>query len=530
MSSILNFIDSPQGPLVLVGICLAVIIWAYFYNNPLRHGPRFMLRRFINWFPLGMTYAFLCMGRYNIIVAKGALGTLMSKEDLGVIFGVGTWIYALSFLINGPLIDKKLGGKRGIIIAAIGASLANIGLGVLTYLTVVKHLKINLAISFSILYAVNMYFQSYGAMSIIKVKAYWFHVRERGVFGAIFGTLISFGVYFAFDWGRSIIEMTKANPSANPSWLQRVLQSIFATRDHSTDATWAVFYIPAVIMLFWTLLDWWLIRDTPEEAGFRPLETCDASSGQMDVEFTTLDLLKKVFTSPLLLFIAAVELTSGVFRNGITGWYTIFAGENKQPGTGFFLNHWGLLTCLFGVVGGFAGGLISDKFFQSRRGPPAGLLCVLVLVMTGVMAACLFSQPVVAGWACVLIWTAGVGVTSLMSGTAATDFGGRKATATCSGIVDGFAYIGGGLQALCIGFLIPREGVPSASQIVPFFHFHRDWQWWPIFLMPFALIGALVSLKIWNALPPATQRYIAEVESKGKTYGEDAPPELTAKP
>ncbi len=56
-----------------------------------------MMRRFINWFPLGMTYAFLCMGRYNIIVAKGALGTLMSKEDLGIIFGVGTWVYALSF-------------------------------------------------------------------------------------------------------------------------------------------------------------------------------------------------------------------------------------------------------------------------------------------------------------------------------------------------------------------------------------------------------------------------------------------------
>jgi MFS transporter, OPA family, glycerol-3-phosphate transporter len=44
-----------------------------------------------------------------------------------------------------------------------------------------------------------MYFQSYGAVSIIKVKSYWFHVRERGMFGAIFGTQISIGIYFAFD-------------------------------------------------------------------------------------------------------------------------------------------------------------------------------------------------------------------------------------------------------------------------------------------------------------------------------------------
>ncbi|HEY5043538.1 MAG TPA: MFS transporter, partial [Verrucomicrobiae bacterium] len=84
-----------------VAICLAVIVVAYFLNNPLRHGGWFMFRRFINWFPLGMTYAFLCMGRYNLIVAKGALGTLMSKEDLGIIFAAGTWTYALSFLVNG---------------------------------------------------------------------------------------------------------------------------------------------------------------------------------------------------------------------------------------------------------------------------------------------------------------------------------------------------------------------------------------------------------------------------------------------
>src|SRR6185437_449974 len=241
MSSILKFIDSPHGPLYLVGICLAVVIALYFYNNPLKHMRQFMIRRFVNWFPLGMSYAFLCMGRYNIIVSKDAQGTLMSKQDLGIIFGVGTWVYALSFLVNGPLIDKKLGGKRGILIAAVGASVCNIAMGVLTYLIVVKHLKVHLAASFSVLYSANMYFQSYGAMSIIKVKAYWFHVRERGIFGAIFGTLISFGVYFAFDWGASIVSMTKAKPPAAEGWLQNLLQHIFVPAGAGVDATWAVF-------------------------------------------------------------------------------------------------------------------------------------------------------------------------------------------------------------------------------------------------------------------------------------------------
>jgi len=479
--------------LIVVGICLAVIIGLYFYNNPLRHDRWFILRRFINWFPLGMTYAFLCMGRYNLIVAQGALGTLMTKEDLGIIFGVGTWTYALSFLVNGPLIDKKLGGKRGIIIAAIGASAANLALGGLTYLIVVRHLKVNLVVAFSLLYALNMYFQGYGAMSIIKVKAYWFHVRERGLFGAIFGTLISFGVYFAFDWGGAIAKLTKAD--AGDNWLHRIFA---AGGGLKVDATWAVFFVPALILMVWTLLDWWLIKDTPEEAGFPHLDTCDASSGQMHVEFSVAGLLRKIFTSPLMLMIACVEFTSGVFRYSMTQWYSVFAGEMKQPASNYFVSHWGWLLCIFGIIGGFTGGLISDKLFQSRRGPPAAILCGSVLVFAIVMALFLFSAPLITGWTAVCIVMASIGVTSLMSGTAATDFGGRKATATCAGIVDGFAYLGSGLQSISLGFIVTRGG----------------WQWWPVFLIPFALVGLVVAIKIWHDLPAATRRYNRNVAGR----------------
>ena len=101
--------------LILVGICLLAVIGAYFGNNPMHHGRWFLIRRFINWFPLGMSYAFLYMARYNLNVSKNALGALMSKEDFGMIFAAGTIVYAFSFLVNGPLVDK-IGGKRGIII------------------------------------------------------------------------------------------------------------------------------------------------------------------------------------------------------------------------------------------------------------------------------------------------------------------------------------------------------------------------------------------------------------------------------
>jgi OPA family glycerol-3-phosphate transporter-like MFS transporter len=476
---------------ITVALCLAAVIAIYFANNPLKHTNWFMVRRFINWFPLGLTYAFLCMGRYNLIVAKGALGTLMSKSDLGIIFAVGTLVYAMSFLVNGPLIDKKIGGKCGMLISAVGVSLSNLALGVLTWLIIAKHWQVNLVLCFSLLYAVNMYFQSFGSMSIIKVKAYWFHVRERGVFGAIFGTLISVGVYFAFDWGSAIITLTKASSTG-------ILHDIFVSAVNPVDATWSIFYVPAIILIFWAAIDLWLVKDSPEEAGFAHFDTCDASSGRMHIEFSVADLLKRIFTSKLMMLIAFAELTGGVFRYAMMNWYSIFATEVKQPGAEFFSQHWGWFTCVFGIVGGFAGGLISDKMFQSRRGPPTALLCGFVLITSLVMSFVLFTQPQIVGWAAVLIVMASIGVTSLMSGTAATDFGGRKATATSMGVINGFAYLGSGIQSICLGFLIV----------------HKGWQWWPVFVIPFAVIGLVCTVKIWHDLPEATRRYNKSLEGK----------------
>ena len=482
--------------LAIVFLCLAFVTLIYFYNNPLNHGPWFLSRRFINWFPLGMTYAFLYMGRYNLTVAKNALGSLMPNEDFGLIFAVGTITYAFSFLINGPLVDK-IGGKKGILIAALGASLANIALGIITWLVLTGHLHVRLLPLFSNIYAVNMYFQSYGAVSIIKVKANWFHVRERGVFGAIFGTLISFGVYFAFDWGQAIINMTTARAPATTNALTDTIRHIFLAKGQTIDATWAVFFIPAIILVAWAVLDLWLIKETPEYAGFPYLDTHDASSGHMHEHYSTTDLLKKVFLNPLILMFAFVELTAGVLRNGIMQWYTVFAKQVPQPGAESIATNWGLLLCIFGIIGGFAGGLISDKFFQSRRGPPAAIFSAFMLMMAAVMAMTLRSFPLIVGAAALLIVAAVTGVHSLMSGTASADFGGRKATATTSGIVDGFVYLGSGVQSVAVGYL---SGI--------------SWTLWPVFLMPFALIGALVAWRIWHELPAATRHYIETVERK----------------
>ena len=74
----------------------------------LGHSRAFVRRRFLNWFPLGLTYAFLYFGRYNLSANASALDKLglLSKQEFGNVDGWGSAFYGIAFLLNGPLTDR----------------------------------------------------------------------------------------------------------------------------------------------------------------------------------------------------------------------------------------------------------------------------------------------------------------------------------------------------------------------------------------------------------------------------------------
>src|SRR5450631_4102844 len=87
-----------------------------------KHSPAYRKRRFMNWFPLGITYATFYMGRYNLNVASSTImkNFSLSKKEFGIIATAGFWTYAVSVIFNGPLADR-FGGRRAILIGAAGA-------------------------------------------------------------------------------------------------------------------------------------------------------------------------------------------------------------------------------------------------------------------------------------------------------------------------------------------------------------------------------------------------------------------------
>ena len=388
-------------------------------DMPITHTTAFRRRRFINWFPMGLTYAFLYMGRYNLTVAKNALGEAMTKEDFGAIFAAGTITYAFAFLLNGPLTDK-LGGRKAMLTAAIGSATMNLLMGLYIHFTVAGGGDTSGVVpALSVMYAVNMYFQSFGAVSIVKVNAHWFHVRERGGFSGIFGTMISSGVFFAFTVNGWVLDW--ATPAGATSQIPY--------------SVW-VFFLPSAILYGMFLLEFFVLRDRPGLAGFEDFDTGDASSGQMNQEITTLQLIKKILTNPIILTLAFIEFCSGVLRNGVMHWFPFYAKEVlvlrsdhylvygnwghwyytvlpllALAGVFFFLasrssgkkkawfmvsgglmfiapflqGGWGGILFVAGVIGANAAGWISDLFFQSRRAPAAGGLYAILIVSTIIM-------------------------------------------------------------------------------------------------------------------------------------------------
>ena len=92
--------------------------------------PEFRLRRFQNWFFLGLMYGFFYMSRYNLGAVQSAVAEQFgwSHDDYGTITSAGLATYGCAVFLNGPLADR-IGGKRAILIGAAGAAIFNLLFG-----------------------------------------------------------------------------------------------------------------------------------------------------------------------------------------------------------------------------------------------------------------------------------------------------------------------------------------------------------------------------------------------------------------
>ncbi len=487
-----------QQELSAIVILLAVVVFVIMRlpKIEIQHSRDYKIRRSLNWLILGFTYAFLYMGRYNLTVSKSKFENipkfsdipnspaLMDNADFAHIFMWGSIIYGLAFIINGPLTDK-IGGMRAIVIGSMGSMVSNLIMGWMTWEIIEgsgNHLLLKqyFVESFILLYSINMYFQSFGAVAIVKCNSAWFHLRERGVFGAIFGILISLGIYFAYDWGLMIVNFSGAKSNDSLPW---------------------VFFIPSLALLFFGVASWLFVKDRPSLAGLEDINTADATQ-EDEQQLSAMQVFGLMFKNPVILTIAFVELSSGFLRQAIMQWYRTYAKQTDailHLKSSFIYDHWGMFLCCAGILGGVFAGTISDHLFQSRRGPVAGILYAILLV-GAIVLSFTYKNPHIVGPLVLLMSMSVIGVHGMLSGTASMDFGGKKNVGVAVGIIDGFVYLGTGIMSVTYAWLLPKEELDvKTKQIIGPATNPDNWIYWPVAMIPFALFGLVLALRLWNA-------------------------------
>ncbi len=416
----------------------------------------FKKRRAMNWLTLGFTYSAMYMGRYNLSFANKALSQQFGwdKTQIGAIISSGLLIYGLSAMFNGPIADR-IGGRRSMILGACGSVVFNLLFGLGAYLGFLGTGAVLIGY-FSTIWALNSFFQSYSALSLIKVNSGWFHISERGVFSAIFGSMI--------QMGRALIFVICPVILAWGPW------------------QW-VFFVPSGIIAIMAYLTYRNVQNGPEDCGFDAFDVEDASSGDTEaVGFNY--VIRKVFTNPVTLTIAAAEFCTGFVRHGFEQWFPRYMLEAQKLSLDSPVFQKGAAAVvLAGIAGAFCAGTVSDWVFKGRRTPVAfwgylvQVLCLAVIwrapSVNAVIAAFVMNSFAISI------------VHSMLSGTASMDFGGKKAAATAAGLFDGMQYVGGAFVGIGMGKMLDVLG----------------WGAWGPSMIGFSAVGAFLMLRIWNARP-----------------------------
>jgi OPA family glycerol-3-phosphate transporter-like MFS transporter len=448
----------------------------------------FQRRRNLNWIVLGLLYAFFYMSRYNFAATMSELSKTFgwTNTQLGVFETMMPLVYGLSVVLNGPLADR-IGGRKAFLFGALGVTFMNFAFGACT-LTVVTPAVMagtahdahvvtaavlregvspgTLLIVMAAIWGVNGYFQSFGALSIVKVNAHWFHVRERGTFAGVFGVLIRLGLILAFSGVPFILTVLPLR--------------------------WAYWLPGAFVALMFGANFLWM-RDSPKDAGYEDMDTGEGE-GDDGKPSSLRAVLTKVFASKATWMIALCSMMIGMVRRStVDSWYPKYFREIHLAGTSGDLAHyapyqaaaWGI--ALLGIAGGFAFGIASDRLYTGRRAPVitygfvgmAGTLCLL-----GISERAGLGPWAPAVSLAVLSFFVN-GAHGMVGGAASMDFGGRKAAATAAGLFDGMQYLASSLVGIGMGWVID----------------HWGWAAWPWVPIPFACIGAVLISRLWNVTP-----------------------------
>ncbi|HEX8522721.1 MAG TPA: MFS transporter [Tepidisphaeraceae bacterium] len=248
---------------------------------------------------------------------------------------------------------------------------------------------------------------------------------------------------------------------------------------------WA-FFFPAMLLFCVWIAFMLFQRNAPEDVGMPPVEdeaTPSRSDNISSDQESTWRVIGQVITNPMVILLSLVYLMVKPARYAILFW----GPKYMHAKLGSDMLESGGLSALFelaGPISALGAGFISDRLFRTRRVP----VCVIGLLLLGVLLFCFNFLPTnrwMLGGSFFMIGLLLYGPDSLITGTAAVDFGTRRGASTASGVINGVGSVGAILGGTLPGF------------------FNARWGWGGVFALLGAMVfvGGLMLVPKWNALP-----------------------------
>jgi sugar phosphate permease len=378
----------------------------------------------------------------------------MSEQVMGNLDAVFLLSYAVGQFIWGMMGDKY--GARRVVAAGLFFSVvAAVAMGCST-----------LAWVFGALMAVQGLCQASGWAPLSKNLTWWFARRERG---RVFGFWLT-----SYAFGGLV-----ASPFAG-----YMAGRVFG------DWRYSFFASAAVVAVVWVLF---LVfqRNRPENVGLPPIETYKEEEPATLVEGEPPDdepegswkVIGEVLRHPVVLLLGLVYFLQKPARYAILLWGPVFVSRRLHTDDMAVAGTIAAAFELAGLAAPIVAGYLSDKVFGTRRIP----VCVIGLLALSVVLF-LFDTLTATGnvWMMVgilfLIGFLFYGPESIVSGTAAVDFGTKRGASTAAGFINGCGSVGAILGGLLPGY-IKDEGIL-------FYGFAGA-----------ILLSALILIPLWNARP-----------------------------
>jgi MFS transporter, OPA family, glycerol-3-phosphate transporter len=382
------------------------------------------LRRWqqITGISLFVGYAGYYLGRSCLAIATPLMvdgrAPVLTKEQIGVIASVGVLTYAIGKVVNGLIVDY-VGGRQMFLLGMVATVACTAAFGAASALPM-----------FIVIWGANRFFQSMGWNALVKTASRWYPAQRQATIMGFLSLSFLFGDAIDRGYLGSLVALGQGSPGTSLEVL----------------AQWrSVFFIAAGTLIAIALILAFVLRSSPKDLGLEEPsanpQNVFGEAGQSAATVPLLELLAPLLASPVFWAVCGINFGLTMVRESFNNWSATFLKEVAGLSSG----NAGIASLVFplaGGVGAIVAGLLSDRW-GGRHGRVVVPSLVLLVFSLGSMAFIDVKGNAVLAMALVSMTSFFlIGPYSYLSGVMALDLGGKRGSATASGLIDGAGYIG----------------------------------------------------------------------------------------